>query len=579
MGALRHRARPVVADRGRGARDQVNIDNTTKATTGVVRPLVLGTDFALELGTDAGAAGTLKIRPLKPLVPSTGATNNGYLVLVTNALRRQRRGRRCRHRLLDDQGRAAELRQHHQRLAERHLPPLTGAPRSAARRRLGGERHPVVQLLDGLGRRSVRGAGGHRAGAADRRAGHRPHHAPGQRRAAARPTSTSAPPPCPITCASPPARGTPRGADFHLGRRRGPGDPGLRSDQSLHHALQPGVGQDGRPADPCCWSPCRTAPQWRRRLHQTTRGLPAGDRAARLRWRSLAGARGRRTASPDACFVVAAIDLPLHGITSTTNPLYQAGRERTFNLDLVNNTTSAAGRTGDDRSSTLRPGCQPADHARQPPPGARRTSWCSPSRSRTSTSPATRCPDIDPARIHYVGLSLGGIVGSVATRFATGMRTRDTGGAGRTADAAVSRLADLRPEHQVWPRRAGPRRGHDALQQLLPATRRPRSTRGDPINHLAATVAAKPVHLIQVTGDTVVPNSATARLVTAANLRRIGSAGPNAVSCRQRRLGQLHRRLARHAVRPDREPAGHGRCSRRRCSSPPRRSRPAGRSS
>ena len=53
---------------------------------------------------------------------------------------------------------------------------------------------------------------------------------------------------------------------------------------------------------------------------------------------------------------------------------------------------------------------------------------------------------------------------------------------------------------------------------------------GDPINHLAATVAAKPVHLIQVTGDTVVPNSATARLVTAANLRRIGSAGPNAVS-------------------------------------------------
>ena len=67
---------------------QVNIDNTTKATTGVVRPLVLGTDFALELGTDAGAAGTLlKIRPLKPLVPSTGATNNGYLVLVTNALR------------------------------------------------------------------------------------------------------------------------------------------------------------------------------------------------------------------------------------------------------------------------------------------------------------------------------------------------------------------------------------------------------------------------------------------------------------------------------------------------------------
>jgi hypothetical protein len=67
---------------------QVNIANETKAPIGVVRPLVLGTDYALELATDAGAGGTLLlIRPLRPLVPSAGSTNNGYLVLVTNALR------------------------------------------------------------------------------------------------------------------------------------------------------------------------------------------------------------------------------------------------------------------------------------------------------------------------------------------------------------------------------------------------------------------------------------------------------------------------------------------------------------
>ena len=37
---------------------QVTIDNATKATTGLVRPLVLGTDFSAELATDAGAGGT-----------------------------------------------------------------------------------------------------------------------------------------------------------------------------------------------------------------------------------------------------------------------------------------------------------------------------------------------------------------------------------------------------------------------------------------------------------------------------------------------------------------------------------------
>ena len=71
---------------------QVTVDNTTKATTGVTRPLVLGTDaatadFSVGLATDLGVGNTiLEIRPLKPLVPSTGATNVGYLVLLTNGI-------------------------------------------------------------------------------------------------------------------------------------------------------------------------------------------------------------------------------------------------------------------------------------------------------------------------------------------------------------------------------------------------------------------------------------------------------------------------------------------------------------
>ncbi len=51
-----------------------------------------------------------------------------------------------------------------------------------------------------------------------------------------------------------------------------------------------------------------------------------------------------QTAFADACFVVAAIDLPLHGITDTTNPFYQKDNERTFNVDLVEQHDRRAGR-------------------------------------------------------------------------------------------------------------------------------------------------------------------------------------------------------------------------------------------
>ncbi len=43
-----------------------------------------------------------------------------------------------------------------------------------------------------------------------------------------------------------------------------------------------------------------------------------------------------------AGFAAVAIDLPLHGITDETSPLYVANGERTFDLDLIDNTTKAA---------------------------------------------------------------------------------------------------------------------------------------------------------------------------------------------------------------------------------------------
>ena len=66
---------------------EVDVSNTTKATIGFRRALVYGTDYTARVATtfDSGGA-TLEILPLKPLTPSTGATNVGYLIILTNGL-------------------------------------------------------------------------------------------------------------------------------------------------------------------------------------------------------------------------------------------------------------------------------------------------------------------------------------------------------------------------------------------------------------------------------------------------------------------------------------------------------------
>ena len=52
---------------------------------------------------------------------------------------------------------------------------------------------------------------------------------------------------------------------------------------------------------------------------------------------------------------------------------------------------------------------------------------------------------------------------------------------------------------------------------------------GDPLNYIAATVAAKPVLVTQVLNDTVVPNSATQRLIAAAPFVKTNAPGFNLV--------------------------------------------------
>ncbi len=120
-------------------------------------------------------------------------------------------------------------------------------------------------------------------------------------------------------------------------------------------------------------------------------------------------------------FAVIAIDAPLHGITSAQNPLNAGNpafaglgaRERTFNLDLTNNTTGASGGDGVIDSSgsyfiNLPSLLTSRDNIRQAVADLLVLARDIPS-ARYSTSGT----DFDGARISFVGQSLGGIIGTV----------------------------------------------------------------------------------------------------------------------------------------------------------------------
>ncbi len=118
-------------------------------------------------------------------------------------------------------------------------------------------------------------------------------------------------------------------------------------------------------------------------------------------------------------FAVIAIDAPLHGITSASNPLNIANtpfaaagaRERTFNVDYVNNTTGAAGPDGVvDASGThfinLSSLLTSRDNIRQAAADLLVL-------ARAIPGMGVQGVNFDGTRIGFVGQSLGGIIGTV----------------------------------------------------------------------------------------------------------------------------------------------------------------------
>jgi pimeloyl-ACP methyl ester carboxylesterase len=508
---------------------QVTIDNTTKATTNVVRPLVFGVDYTAGVGPESGVGNTiLEIRPTHPLVPSTGLTNNGYLVLLTNGIK-------------DTTGKAATADTDYGNIKAalptcstitdnslQSICQLTGAHLQIAHA-IGLDPANVV-LSFSFSTQSI-----------------------ADTLAVVEKTAT----PHPITVhstrlttadANPKLSGH---ATIYVGTlsipyylsRTAPltgywqGNPLPVPTETLQIPVLvtvPNANSAGGPAKPA-------SGKWPALIfeHGITRNrtdmLAVADSFA------------------DSGFVVVAIDLPLHGLTDPTSPLYASGAnplyaglslpatgsiERTFDLDVVNNTTGAPTPDGKiDPSGTsfinLTSVLTTRDNLREAAADLITLVRSLPNMN-LDNDPAG---DIDPAGIHYLGHSLGAIVGGVFLGVAS---------KGEVSTATLAMPGGglpylLRDSPTFGPRIAA---GLEA-QGLVPGTTlyeqffRDAQTvvdSGDPLNYIAAA-GQHPLQLLQIVGsassppDQVVPNSATQRLIDAAALARIPApAAPGRVS-------------------------------------------------
>jgi hypothetical protein len=240
----------------------------------------------------------------------------------------------------------------------------------------------------------------------------------------------------------------------------------------------------------------------------------------------------------DSGFVVVAIDLPLHGITDPTDPFYASSTnpsgayqglnlpatgsiERTFDLDVANNTTGATGADGmiDPSGShfiNLTSLLTSRDNLREGVADLIALTRSLPALSLGAAG------TINPAAIHFLGHSLGAIVGGTflgvmpPAEIVTGTLAMAGGGIANLVRESPS----FSPEINAGLAAQGLPPGTTLYEQFFRDAQTALDA-GDPVNFIAQATALHPIHLIQVVGggsslpDQVVPNSATQRLIVA----------------------------------------------------------------
>ena len=285
------------------------------------------------------------------------------------------------------------------------------------------------------------------------------------------------------------------------------------------------------------------------------RDLPArpARATARSRPRSPALTRRRASSSPRSTSRCTASRDP-------TSPLYQAGAERTFDLDLVNNTTGASGADGviDPSGSyiiNLTSLLTSRDNLREAAVDIVQLSKSLPNLDST----AIRCR----TSTRTTSIISASRSAASSARSRTRCRSRRSRPTSTCRAAALPNL--LRDSQALGPTinaglaANGLAQGTTLYEQFFRDAQTVVDA-GDPINYIAAPSPRGPCSLTQVLNDTVMPNSATQRLINAAPF-------VEDCACHRRQfrrgghghLGALHLGLARLAPEPRGEPRRYGR--------------------
>ncbi len=233
------------------------------------------------------------------------------------------------------------------------------------------------------------------------------------------------------------------------------------------------------------------------------------------------GITGNRTqmlpladAMANAGRVLVAIDMPVHGLTDASIPLHADNtpapeRERTFGIDVLNNDTNAAGGDGVEDPSgahfyNLANLANSRDNLRQAVADLMVLS--------DSLGGATGVA-LDVSNKSFVGHSLGGIVGTVLLSYDTSFTAGTLAMPGSGIAQLLANSDSFGPVIADGLAGAGIAEGSPEFNQFLAAAQTLVDS-GDPINHAPALAAnGTAIHLIEVIGDAVIPNSvATAPL-------------------------------------------------------------------
>ncbi len=215
-----------------------------------------------------------------------------------------------------------------------------------------------------------------------------------------------------------------------------------------------------------------------------------------------------------AGFAAVAIDMPLHGVTDTTNPFYMRGLERTFDLDLVNNDTGAAGPDGQIDAPSGAYFFNPKsllttrDNFREAAEDLRQL---------TATLPMVDLdgdgkPDLDTGHIHFVGHSMGAITGCTFLAIEDNVTSATLGMAAGGLAKALEGSPKYGPVFAAQLATQGLIKGTPTYENYFVGLQTVADS-GDPINYGATAADLHPIHLIEVVGgdgvlpDQNVPNS------------------------------------------------------------------------